>query len=1000
MTVLNVLVAAAPLSTLKAGQSLIPVVENNDGGLADPVSLRMREGELETGAAQCLDDIRPSSRYSNLNRLEGQGSSRSVDSAASTSITQELRTPTLDAGNPHHSIPLHFAELRVSWNDDSNNIQVAAVLSGPMEKIQNMWLLCQRWQGNYWMQPKSDRKIETDLPYPLVCFSRGRTDAYLNFEHGSLMGPATAYGSNARPVIIIAIDPLEYEQYHGRWPGHLFFRMPQSKRGIGYSRYTFKKFATGGFCGDHSLAFPFYTEVDDLIYQVKCIEVSEVTGEKTFIDHGAQTPTLLHALLSLQRLPDVGRYGLLGFVRNRGPVLNTTRDYMVNTLSIYKLRMLNVDLTKDIDYVPELVKFEDIAFNHVLLNKSQVPTFKSYLFTYLASIRKSGGAAAGRDKWSKTTDSRAFLEDTVQMESLRCCDQEVVGDLLAWVQKTAFEDDRKAAARNHAAMEQSALDTHFAAQDDEVDDSEDASGSLARLLLDFEGFKNDCVPELYPHQDAALRWLVRAEKNARLKGGILADEMGLGKTVTLFALITSNTPRRPCRSAAAFGPRAPARRLPTLIVVPLSLMAQWQYELQRHTRNLAVTTYYGPDRHIASKASMAATEVVITTYDTLVADEAMSDGEESDAFVHTIQWHRVVCDEAAVVKNIRTGRATMVGRLRRKFCWLVTGSPIQNQVQELKNLLKVVGYPDSLVNNNWRSYCRHVLLRRTLQSVITSVQNRGKLTMPTLTISQTLLSFATQREREVYMRLEEEVGSGNAFQNHAKLLCTLMRLRQACNHTALATREADDFEPDDVTELHHGLSNAKQIADSSDSGELQARRDLEIFGLGTKITALLKELRTMQQLDGGASLKPHKCLVFSFFTSFLDLVSTALGDRGIAHARLHGSMPAMARNNEVAKFQQDSACNVFLISTKAGGLGLNLTEADRVIMMEPNWNPTDEEQVRTCYTTQVFIVTSLYVIISENRPFLRPFDEAIGSAKCDQSLSHGLSSKTLSNSAS
>jgi hypothetical protein len=968
-TILNALVAAAPVRVLEGGQSLIPAPRETMG-LSDPIAVRVRRGELGTGAAQSFEDIRPSSRYSSLARLETDTSAPedAADRSASESlpsITHELRQP---AGSPQSSVALRFAELSVSWDDRGTT--VSATLSGPMLAIQNYWLLCKRWQENYWAVPKQRRSVEQDMPYPLVCFSRGRPDAYLNFEHDSMMGPGSAYGESAKPAVIIAIDPAEYEKYHGCWPGHLFFRVPESKRGIGFSRHSFKQFATGGECGGHKLALPFYTEIDDLVYNIKEIERDEATGEKKFVSAaagGVRKPSLLCALLSLQRLPDVQDYGLLGVVRDRGPVLGTSLDYMVNTLSIYKFRMVNVDLTRDVDYVPQLVKFEDIAFNYQLLHKKRprIPTFKSYLFAYRASLRTKGGAAAGRDK-KAICDPSEFLEANTALGSLRPHDQEIVNDLLAWVRKAEAEDERKANARLHAAMEETALNAHLGASgaaaaagrrgqmpgadDDDDDDGDDDDGNLASVLSDFAGLQQDCVAELYPHQTAALRWLAGVERNAVLKGGILADEMGLGKTITLFSLIAGNTPRRSGRGGGG------SLRRPTLIVVPLSLMVQWVSEFRRHTKHIRVTKYYGSSRHETCTAeSLSAHEVVITTYDTLVADEALSAGDyDYEPVIHGIQWHRVICDEAAFVKNFQTERATMVARLCARFCWLVTGSPIQNQVQELKNLLKVCGY-GGLVDANWRPLCRHVLLRRTLRSVIASAQNKGKLTMPTLTTNQVLLKFGTDRERSVYQRLEQQSAAVGAGQGYHVMLSTLMKLRQACLHSSLATRDAETegVEAEDVASaLSADGGGGGGGAGGGEGGERarQARRELEGAGLGTKIQTLLAELAALRAQDAAAAgsrsssaapARPHKVLVFSFFKSFLDLISAALESRGIGHARLHGSMPAAARGAAVERFKRRPApgggrgCDVFLISIKAGGLGLNLTEADRVLIGAP-----------------------------------------------------------------
>ena len=317
-----------------------------------------------------------------------------------------------------------------------------AELRGPLHKMQDLWRLAKHYQSTYWAQPNAAaRRIERDFPYPLACFTRGRVDGHLNFEHESMLGGDDAYGQGVKPAVLIVIDAKEYEAYHGRWPGHIFFLLGQSDRGIGYARDQFKQFAQAGIAMQDKtpLALPFYYEIDDLLHNFRQIVRTEA-GDKQFVT--AKQPNLLKAMLSLQRLPDLTKYGILGLGRDRGPVLGVQQDYIVNTLSIYKFRMVNVELTRQIHYIAALQKFEDIAFNFQLLHGADndndgggngsgggvkleaahppyIPTFKSYQFVARAAVRGRGGAAAGRKMEAQRCEAKDLLEPGQKFELLR-----------------------------------------------------------------------------------------------------------------------------------------------------------------------------------------------------------------------------------------------------------------------------------------------------------------------------------------------------------------------------------------------------------------------------------------------------------------------------------------------------------------------------------------------------------------------------------------------------
>jgi hypothetical protein len=304
------------------------------------------------------------------------------------------------------------------------------------------------------------------------------------------------------------------------------------------------------------------------------------------------------------------KYGLLGLGRDRGPVLSIQQEYMVNTLSIYKFRLINVHLTRDLHYVAQLRKFEDIAFNFRLLHghtsgasspaaaARYTPTFKSYQFVASAVVRNRGGAVAARTMEAFRCEAKDLLEPGTDLARLSVEDRALVEQIVAWVRKKAKEDMLRARRRQQRELgldvdrPEVQLATAEESTDDDDDDADDAD-SKATVRWDAGGFE-DLTSTLFAHQRAAVRWMMKVERSASLQGGILADEMGLGKTVTMLALLCGGGgARRAATAAPSAASSGGSKRRPTLIVLPLSLLQQWKREIDTHTRGLTTVSQNG-----------------------------------------------------------------------------------------------------------------------------------------------------------------------------------------------------------------------------------------------------------------------------------------------------------------------------------------------------------------------------------------------------------------------
>ncbi|HUR73246.1 MAG TPA: DEAD/DEAH box helicase [Sporichthya sp.] len=402
--------------------------------------------------------------------------------------------------------------------------------------------------------------------------------------------------------------------------------------------------------------------------------------------------------------------------------------------------------------------------------------------------------------------------------------------------------------------------------------------------------------ELRPYQIEGFEWLVFLWEH-RL-GGVLADDMGLGKTLQSLALIAH---------ARAAEPDAP----PFLIVAPTSVVSNWAAEAARFTPGLRVATVTESEARarrpggipLADRA--AAADVVVTSYALLRID---------DAVYQNRQWAGLLLDEAQFVKN-RVAKVHRAARLvPAPFKLAITGTPLENSVMELWALLSITSpglfpFPDAFkefyavpIERNGdvemlaqlRRRVRPLLKRRTKEQVAPELPPKQEqvLFVALEPRHRKIYDLALQRERQKVLKLLDDL-DGNRFE----ILRSLTLLRQLSLHPGLAEEE------------HREVPSAK-------------------------IDALL------QHVDAVAGTG-HRTLVFSQFTGLLDLIQARLEDAGVDFARLDGS--TRRRGEVIAAFKTGTA-PVFLISLKAGGFGLNLTEADYVFLMDPWWNPATEMQ--------------------------------------------------------
>ena len=395
--------------------------------------------------------------------------------------------------------------------------------------------------------------------------------------------------------------------------------------------------------------------------------------------------------------------------------------------------------------------------------------------------------------------------------------------------------------------------------------------NLRRALETFEGIPNAKLPrdlkaELRSYQVSGVNWLCFLRDSEM--GAMLADDMGLGKTVQALCALKGRT----------------------LIVAPTSVVHSWAEQIEMFRPQLSYSIYHGGGRQLDNS-----TDVVLTTYSILRLDRDR---------LTAIEWDTIVLDEAQTIKNPESQVAAAAHDLRGKFKIALTGTPIENRLDDLWSQFQFLNpgllghrttFGETLSRDPklLRQRIRPFVLRRLKRDVAPELPPRTEVVL------QCELS---QDERAVYESVlaatrSEIVAQVSSQTNVMQLLEAILRLRQASCHT--------------------GLLPGQKAASSS------------------KVELLLETLQESIALG-------HRALIFSQWTSYLDLIEPCLEAEGIAFTRLDGT--TTNRQEVVAGFQREDGPPVMLLSLKAGGVGLNLTAADHVFLLDPWWNPAVEDQ--------------------------------------------------------
>jgi SNF2 family DNA or RNA helicase len=414
-------------------------------------------------------------------------------------------------------------------------------------------------------------------------------------------------------------------------------------------------------------------------------------------------------------------------------------------------------------------------------------------------------------------------------------------------------------------------------------------------LTDIKSIEPVAVPatlhtELRPYQQEGLNWLHFLHENEF--GGVLADDMGLGKTVQVIAFLLHL--------------KESGSKSTHLLLVPTSLLFNWQAEIQRFAPSLNCLILHGANRTKNTEA-FEQYDIILTSYGTLLTDIT---------YLRRFQFGYLLLDESQQIKNPDSQRYQAVQMLKTKNRLAITGTPFENNTMDLYAQFSVVcpgllgnkkyfqdiySTPIDRFENRQRSEelqqkIRPFLLRRTKEDVIRELPDK---------IEQILYCPMGEAQRAVYAAYEKDL------------------------RDYLEDKLEDDILRNSIHVLR-GLTQLRQICD--DPRLLQAD---QLQGEGSsKIEVLIEQVQNKSPR--------HKILIFSQFVSMLDLIAIELNKLGIVYETLTGA--TKNRQAAVDRFQQDPEVRVFLLSLKAGGVGLNLTAASYVYLVDPWWNPAVEDQ--------------------------------------------------------
>lgn len=467
--------------------------------------------------------------------------------------------------------------------------------------------------------------------------------------------------------------------------------------------------------------------------------------------------------------------------------------------------------------------------------------------------------------------------------------------------------------------------------------------SLQEMLSAHKKFQ--LTIDLYPHQKEGINWMHDLETTTKV-GAILADDMGLGKTIQILGCI-------------CYDEMAP--RGPTLIITPKSIVNQWVSEATNKTDIPAslIYLYYGGKNTISvPKGSL----IVVTTYGT-----ALRDAMKENSPLRRINWRRIVLDEAHIIRNRKTKSFNAIMSFKKTFGWCVTGTPINNHIKDLYSLIDFCGMPTPLtqmginatgkLKYSWiESYQRRDQYQLNIwRKKYICRRTKNILNLPQLREHNIELKFNEEEKKEYLAVIAEAESAFNnwltsenrTLEEYSQILVKILRLRQCCDHKGLKYMNCTG--DNECVLCHSDISDYKNNNVSCEIHPICSQclpKKVQKCYL-CDVDILKDDNLTSTKVDAFFEMLPKlegKGVVYSQWIGMLDVFEHRCAKEGIKIVRLDGKMDQVDRENSIKLFNEDPEVKLFLVSLKAGGVGLNLTAARWGVLFDPWWNPFVEDQ--------------------------------------------------------
>ncbi|KAI1358263.1 DNA repair and recombination protein RAD5C [Xylaria arbuscula] len=473
----------------------------------------------------------------------------------------------------------------------------------------------------------------------------------------------------------------------------------------------------------------------------------------------------------------------------------------------------------------------------------------------------------------------------------------------------------------------------------------------------------------------------KSESASDCVGGILADDMGLGKTLTILTSIVLSM-----KQASIFASSGNDCAKSTIVIVPSELLLNtWMTEIDKHIEygTLRTIKYHGPERH-EKESDLPSHDIIMTTYGTVMAQHRSRSG-----MLYRKRWFRLVLDEAHIIRNSSNKQFHSVNDISSRSRWCLTGTPIQNCLDDLGSIVKFLKVPILEESAIFRKYIVRSGSTRdpqglefeNLRLLLGSIcLRRTRAIIPSLGYTTDIreLDFSSQ-EREQYRSLELlcrkalllPEGSKNQKRSHHQVMEAMLRLRMFCNNGVDGIPEGDVLNPtgsktqsDEVLSIFQQYGQAICSYCSCDVmftsrllDECVAQYRTDYRGSDKNMCPLCHNHHDIRG-DGSSDSQsnpsqslPSKIVALvndyhlSFWKKTLDIVEKALDEKHIRSVRIDGDVTPRKRHQALTDFQSRSAFRVLLMTFSTGSVGLNgLTVANRIHILEPQWNPAVEKQ--------------------------------------------------------